>query len=126
VEKNEVTIVRRDTLERETCKIEDMENKLRLTMEKMTMEMRQKAWEWLEKRTYRTGNLEEAKQLIKERAGIIEVPWCGNLECGQQLEEIIDARILGTPEEEKHRKNDDKCILCQKPAESIIRIALTY
>ncbi len=126
VEKNEVTIVRRDTLERETCKIEDMENKLRLTMEKMTMEMRQKAWEWLEKRTYRTGNLEEAKQLIKERAGIIEVPWCGSSKCGQELEEIIDARILGTPEEETNQEIGDKCILCQKTAEKTIRIALTY
>jgi prolyl-tRNA synthetase len=126
VEKNEVTIVRRDTLERETCKIEDIENKLRLTMEKMTMEMRQKAWEWLEKRTYRTGNLEEAKQLIKERAGIIEVPWCGSPKCGQELEEIIDARILGTPEEETSQEIGDKCILCQKTAETTIRIALTY
>ncbi len=127
IEKNEVTIVRRDTLERETCKIENLGNELRVIMEKMALEMRREAWEWLEKHTYRTSNLEEAKQLIKERAGIIEVPWCGAPGCGQELEEIIDARILGTPEEEETQQEiDDKCILCNKTAKTLIRIALTY
>ncbi|RLG92965.1 proline--tRNA ligase, partial [Candidatus Bathyarchaeota archaeon] len=64
-------------------------------------------------------------QLISERAGIVEAPWCGDSECGQQIEEAVDARILGVPEEAQ-TKPGGSCILCGKPAKTIIRIALTY
>jgi len=126
IERKEATIVRRDTLTRETCKIEELETKIRSVMREMTEKMRRKAWKWLEKHTFRTSSLKEAKQLINKKAGIVEVPWCGNAKCGQQLEEAVDARILGTPEENTRQKPYEKCIMCGKTAKTIIRVALTY
>ena len=126
IERNEATIVRRDTLTRETCKIEELETKIRSIMNEMTEEMRRKAWKWLEEHTFHTDNIEEAKRLIKQKSGIIEAPWCGNNKCGQQLEETVDARILGTPEGDIELRTDEKCIMCRKPAKTMVRIALTY
>lgn len=126
IENNEATIVRRDTLTRETCKMDVLESRLRSLMETMTRDMRRKAWEWLEKHKFQTSSLEEVKRLISERAGIVEVPWCGDSECGQRIEEAVDARILGTPEETGQQKIEGNCILCGKRAKTMIRIALTY
>jgi len=122
---NEATIVRRDTLEKQTCKI----NKLVITipelMNIMMEDLHLKAWEWMDRRVHRVDNLEEAKKLIARRAGIVEVYWCGNVECGHKLEEAIGARVLGVPMDVEE-KIDGKCTTCGKDAISIVRVAIAY
>ncbi|MGQ9461085.1 MAG: proline--tRNA ligase [Candidatus Bathyarchaeaceae archaeon] len=125
VEKNEVTIVRRDTLERQTCKLDELAVAIQKLAEQMTKDMRQKAWQWMKDHVYRVDNLAEARRLLEKRAGIIEVFWCGKAECGHELEGEIKARVLGTPEDAKE-KVDGKCVVCGQKASSVVRVALAY
>ena len=125
VKQDEVTIVRRDTLEKQTCKMDKLVTVVRGLMAKMMEEMRQKAWQWMNAHVRKAGNLEELKELLKRRVGIIEVLWCGEAECGHKLEEEADARILGTPEDVKE-KITGKCVVCGRKAASTLRIALAY
>ena len=61
----------------------------------------------------------EAKRLLATKAGIVEVPWCGKDECGHRLEEEVEARLLGTPEDTEE-KIDGKCIVCEEKAMNIV------
>jgi prolyl-tRNA synthetase len=122
---NEVTIVRRDTLEKQTCKISKLVITIQELMNKMMEDLRLKAWEWMDKKVNRVGNLEDAKKLIARREGIVEVLWCDNVECGQKLEEAIGARVLGVPMDVEE-KVDGKCAICGKAATSIVRVAIAY
>jgi prolyl-tRNA synthetase len=125
IEKGEATVVRRDTLEKQTCKRKELADLISKVAVKMTMNMREKAWQWTRQRVNRTEDLEEAKKLLGRRAGIVEVPWCGKTECGHKIEEITNARVLGTPEDVKERTRG-KCPVCGEKAESVVRTALTY
>jgi len=125
VKQKEVTIVRRDTLEKQTCKVDKLGVVVKKTIETITRDMHEKAWWWMNEHVYRVDKLEEANRLLKRRAGIVEVPWCGNEDCGHKLEEEVNARVLGTPVDLKE-KVVGNCVVCGKKAKDIVRVALAY
>jgi prolyl-tRNA synthetase len=79
----------------------------------------------LARRIHKAERLEEAKRLLEKHAGIVEVQLCGKIECGHKLEEITNARVLGTPEDTE-RKVSGKCIVCGEEAKSAVRTAIAY
>ncbi|HEY4674558.1 MAG TPA: proline--tRNA ligase [Candidatus Bathyarchaeia archaeon] len=126
IERNEATVVRRDTLEKRTCKRGELTEFLNTTMGKMAEDLKQKAWQWTEEHVHRSENLEEAKALLTKRAGIVEVLWCGDEECGHKFEEeTVNARVLGTPED-KNEKIEGTCVICGKKAKTMARTAIAY
>jgi prolyl-tRNA synthetase len=125
MEKNEVTVVRRDTLEKQTCKQQELVEFLNRLTEKMTADLKQRAWEWSQQHVYHAEELEEAKKLLQKHLGIVEVMWCGKTACGHKLEEITSARVLGTPEDSK-REITGQCIVCGQKATVAVRTAVTY
>jgi len=94
-------------------------------MKTMTEDMKEKAWRWMNEHVYRIDTLEEANRVLAKRAGIIEVAWCGNEDCGHRLEEQVNARVLGIPEDLKE-KFSGRCVVCGKSAKSIVRAAVAY
>jgi len=119
------TIVRRDTLERQACKLIGLATTIKELMNKMMEDLRQKAWKWMDRRVHRVDNLEKAKQMLARREGIVEVLWCGDAECGHKLEEVAGARVLGVPVDVEE-KVDGECAMCRKKATSIVRGAIAY
>jgi prolyl-tRNA synthetase len=125
IEKGEATVVRRDTLEKQTCKRKELPEFLNKLAEKITEDLKQKAWQWTKQRVHHAEKMEEAKTLLEKHAGVVEVPWCGKTECGHRLEEITNARVLGIPEDTKEEAKG-KCIVCGEKAESMVRAAIAY
>jgi prolyl-tRNA synthetase len=125
VENSEVTIVRRDTLEKQTCKMNELVPVIQKLVKKIKQDLQQKALQWMKSHVYRVKSSEEAKQLLRKRAGIVEVMWCNRAECGRQLEEEMDARVLGVPVDTKE-KIDGKCVICGQKAEHVVRVAVAY
>lgn len=125
VENNEATIVRRDTLTRETCKTDELEDVVIALLEKMAIDLKEKAWEWMRKHVYRVDDLARAKQLLSDRAGIVEIFWCGSDECGRSLEEEVNTGVLGVPEDIEGQI-DGQCILCGRKAVQLLRLAQEY
>ena len=71
------------------------------------------------------GSVEEAREFLEARGGVVEIPWCGDNECGQEMEAQVDARVLGTPEDEEP-KPAGPCPICGRNAVSVLRLARTY
>ena len=103
MEKNEVTVARRDTLEKQTCKRTNLVSFLNSLSEKMTEDLRQKAWQWTQQHVYHANTLEEARKLLEKHAGVVEVGLCRKTVCGHKLEEVTNARVLGVPEDSKSK-----------------------
>ena len=120
-----VTIVRRDTLKKQTWKMDDVASAVQTFAEEMAEDLKANASMWMRERIYRVNSLAEAKRLLEKKAGIVEVPWCGKDECGHSLEEAVEARLLGFPEDTTE-KVDGKCVVCGEKAVNIVRIALAY
>lgn len=127
VKQKEVTVVRRDTLAKQTVKTERLVATIKKLMKTMTEEMRRKAWDWMNQHACRVNSLEEAQRLLRRRAGIVEAPWCGNAECGHKLEEEVNARVLGTPVDLKQKaKEKENCVVCGKKAKDFVRTSVAY
>ena len=120
-----ITVVRRDTLKKQTCNIDDSVTSIQTLVDEITHDLKAKSATWIKERIYRVSRLSEAKSLLKRKAGIVEVPWCSKDECGHSLEESVDARLLGFPEDTTE-KIDGKCIVCGEPAVNVVRVALAY
>lgn len=125
VKHGNVTIVRRDTLEKHTVKAGELKTALREIIKKMGEDLRRKAWEWMEKHVHRVSSLDEARRLLTKRAGIVEVYWCGSERCGRKFEEVVNARVLGTPEDKKETISGN-CVVCGNRAKHIVRVAIAY
>jgi hypothetical protein len=112
-------------MEKKACKADEAAKAVNDTLKAMTENMRLRAWQWMNEHVHRVGSLEETKRLIKRRAGIVEVLWCGTAECGHRLEAETEASVLGTPEDLKE-KVKGICVICGKQAEAVLRLAIAY
>jgi prolyl-tRNA synthetase len=125
VENKEITVVRRDTLKREKCKLNRLVETIQSIIESMGEDLRDKAWQWMKNHIFQVNNLERAKELLDHKAGIVEVPWCGKSECGHKLQEKVGGRLLGIPEDIAGEAQGT-CLICGLKAENIVRIAFAY
>jgi prolyl-tRNA synthetase len=123
LEKDSVTLVSRDAGEKRTVKRGEALTAIREALTKTTTTLQERAWKWQREHLIEADSLEEAKKAIKER-NAVAILWCGSTECGQKAEAEIDARTLGTPVEETAVKGD--CLVCGKPATTILRMARAY
>ena len=125
IQRGEAVVVRRDTFEKTSCKMSKLADYVQALMEKMANEMHEKAWKWLKEHVHKAASLDEVKDLLKKRAGIVEVPWCGETDCGLRMEEEINGKVLGVPQDIEETVFGN-CIVCGKKAKSIVRVAVAY
>ncbi len=92
-------LARRDTLEKVTVERDKLVDEVRTTLDKIHENLYDRAREFLEGgHIKRVETIEEAKEVFEDRrGGIVEIPWCGEEKCGLEMEEILDAKMLGTP-----------------------------
>ncbi len=128
VENNTVVVVRRDTLTKEVVEKEKVVEYVRKLIDREIIDnLRKRAWEWLRKQVRRVKTIEEAKKIIEEERGVVELPWCGREECGLQMEEAVGAAALGYPlHVERKEVEGAKCPVCGRPAVTFMRLAKKY
>ena len=123
VEKGVVILVRRDTLEKITVKDEEIEDKIRELFREIKRELSSRSEKWLNENIFSAEKLEDAVKIYNEKKGIVKVPWCGDDECGQKIEEETGLEALGFDPEEKI---DGICSLCGRPAKHYMYLGKKY
>ncbi len=121
-----ITLARRDTLEKITIPFDKLGEYLPSLFKQVEENLRERAWRWMKSNIRRAADIEDAKKIVEEEKGIVEVPWCGVVECGIKIEEEIGAKMLGTPIDDVKLGEDTKCIRCSKKAVTIARLARQY
>ena len=118
IENGECVIVRRDTSEKITVKLEKLETKLGETLEKIQKNMYDECMKNMQKRTSTATNLDEFIEKINTNQGFIKTMWCGDEECENKIKELTGAHSRCMPFEKEHI--GDKCVCCGKPADKYI------
>jgi len=122
-----VTLVRRDTLFREIVPQTEATTRITDLLVRLAQNIKQREAEFLQSRIHRVETLEDARKVIEQRIGVVEVPWCGLEECGLSLEEELTGSVLGTPEDlQRPQEVEGVCFACDKRATTIMRFARTY
>lgn len=126
VNSNTATVVRRDTKQRLSVGLDELCALINKLGEAFDLDLASRAKENLRKYISRVKTLEEAREALSARKGIVEIPWCGRASCGRRMEEEIDARFLGTPLEEVYGEEKGRCPICGSEAKTLARLAKTY
>ena len=124
LENNKVIIVRRDTLEKTQLPIDDnLTSNIEKILEDITKTLKENAWKTFKENIKTANTINEITQLINEK-NMVKFNWCGDEECGKEIEEKSNIDLLGINKETEDE--NATCIHCGKPAKHIALISKSY
>jgi len=124
VKNNQVTLARRDTLERMTVKDEEIEKVVLKLLDEIQQNLFNRAKKFLEERITPVKTYDEFKKVLREKGGFIKASWCLSPQCEEKIKEETGATIRLIPlEKEKPFSN---CIYCGAEAKEVVYFAKSY
>ena len=124
LDNGEVVVVRRDTLQKEVVKLNDVINVVTQKLDKMQEDMFNKALNNLKNKTYDANNLEEVKDIMENNPGFVNAYWCGNEECELKMKEIRGTKSRCIIESKDYE--NEKCVVCGKKAKHKVVWGIQY
>ena len=125
LENNEITIARRDTLEKiKVDKDIDIVSYIKTLFAQIQKDMYNKALARMKKMTYEAKDLKDMENILNSQPGFIIADWCGSAECESKIKEIKGCKsrcIL-----ENHDKITGKCVVCSKEAKETVVWGIQY
>lgn len=118
IERGEVIVARRDTLEKMPIKIEELEEKLESLIKDIQESMYNACKKRMEEKTTIALNMEELQKNLNENQGYVKTMWCGNVECENKVKEITGAPSRCIPFEQEHLS--DTCVCCGRKADTMV------
>ena len=123
VENGTIEVARRDTLEKETLKVENIDVKVENLLHKIQKNLFDKANDFREENTFKADSYEEFKELI-EKGGFVYAHWDGTSETEEIIKNDTKATIRCIPETSEI--NEGKCILSAKKSKQRVLFAKAY
>lgn len=124
IEENKCILVRRDTREKIECSLDEIEIKVAEILEKIQVEMLERAKAHREEHTYVAKNMAEFEQLFTEKSGFVKAMWCGEQTCEDIIKEKLSVTSRCMPWEQE--QITDTCVCCGKPAQKMVYWGRAY
>ena len=124
IEANQAVLVRRDTREKLVVSLDSLEKEVGNLLDKMQVEMLERARVHREEHTFVAENFDEFVQTVAEKPGFVKAMWCGNQECEDKIKEVTTATSRCMPFNQE--KISDVCVCCGKPAKSMVYWGKAY
>ena len=118
IENGECILVRRDTGEKETVKLENLNETINRLLDDIHSNMFEMCKKRMEEKTTIALNMDEFKNNMEENQGFIKAMWCGKEECEDKIRELTGAKSRCIPYNEE--KLSDKCVCCGEHAEHMV------
>ena len=118
IENGVCVLVRRDTAEKITVNINELEKTINDLLEEIHTNMFETCKKRMEEKTTIAYNLEEFKANMDKEQGFIKTMWCGNAECEAKIKELTGAKSRCMPFEQEHIS--DTCVCCGNKAEKMV------
>ena len=118
IENDQVVVVRRDTLEKEVVKLENLENRLAELMNLIQANMFNECLKRKNEKTTVAYSLDEILKNLEQNQGYVKTMWCGNVECEDKIKEVTGAHSRCIPFEQEHLA--DTCPVCGKKADTMV------
>ena len=118
IENGECVLVRRDTSEKISVKLENLEETIEKLLEDIQNNMFEMCKKRMEEKTTEAHSLDEFVEKMNSNQGFIKAMWCGNAECEAKIKELTAAKSRCMPFVQE--KIDDKCVCCGKPADKYV------
>lgn len=120
VESGTMIIVFRDTGEKISVNQDNAVKEVSLSLKKVANSLYSKAEKFFNSNIHEVATIDAAK----EKKGIVALPWCGTESCALEIESVLEGNTIGEPIEKKPCQH--VCPVCNKPATTWMRFALSY
>jgi len=118
IENGQCVLVRRDTNEKTTVLLENLEEKITELLDEIQKNMFKICKDRMKAKTTEAHNLEEFEHNMNTNQGFIKAMWCGSAECEAKIKELTAAKSRCMPFVQE--KIDTKCVCCGKPADKLV------
>jgi len=122
VEKKQVTVFRRDTMERTSVEERFIEKEVERLVEDIQRNLFERAKKFLEENTFEANTFDGFKELV-EKGGFIKMKWCGEMDCEKAIKEETTATVRVIPFGEGTK---GKCVKCGREAKYLAYFAKSY
>ncbi len=124
IEAGTCIVARRDTGEKITVSLSEIETKLPEILDDIQKNMLETARKHRDAHTFSATNYEEFVDAINNKPGFVKAMWCGNVECENKIKEDTTATSRCMPFEQE--KISDVCVCCGKPAKALVYWGKAY
>ena len=124
LENNEVTLVRRDTLEKIKVNTTDILENVKKLLEDIQTNLYKRAESRRNSMIYNINNYDELKEMSQKSGGFAYVNWCGNVECENKIKDDLGLKSRCIPFE--NTDPDGLCVCCNKDAKTKIYFGKQY
>ena len=118
IENGECVLVRRDTGEKITVKLENLETEIEKLLADIQQNMFNMAKKRMNEKTSVAHNLDEFQEIINKNQGFIKTMWCGNSECEEKVKNLTAAKSRCIPFVQENL--GDTCAICGKKATKMV------
>ncbi|MBO5397914.1 MAG: proline--tRNA ligase [Clostridia bacterium] len=118
IENGVAMVVRRDTLEKETVELSNLENRIEELLNDIQSNMYNECLKRREEKTTVAYTLDEIAKNLEENQGYVKTMWCGDVACEDKVKEVTGAHSRCMPFEQEHLA--DTCPICGKKADKMI------
>ena len=124
IEAKQAVIARRDTGEKLTVSLDELEAKVGELLTTMQKEMLERARVHRDAHTYSATNMDEMLDVAENKSGFIKAMWCGDVACEEALKEKagVTSRCMPFAQEEIAKT----CVCCGKPAKTLVYWGKAY
>lgn len=124
LENGTVEVARRDTLEKNVAKLEDVDAYVEGLLDDIQKNIYKKAFDFRAANITKVDAWEEFKDLLNNKGGFISAHWDGTSETEEKIKDETKATIRCLPLE--YDEEDGKCIYSGKPSKRRVLFALAY
>ncbi|MEM3458340.1 MAG: proline--tRNA ligase [Candidatus Bathyarchaeia archaeon] len=124
VKQKQVTLARRDTLEKMTAKEEKIIDAVTELLEEIQKNLFNKARKALEENITTVKTYSEFKKVLRKKGGFLRACWCASPECEEKIKEETGATIRIVPF--KKEKTFAGCVYCGGKAKEVVYFARAY
>ena len=124
MENNTVEVARRDTKEKASYQVVDLDLKIEHLLNQVQENMYKKAVDFRDSSTYHADTMEEFVKILDDKGGFVHAHWDGTTETELKIKEQTKATIRCIPL--NNHKEQGKCILTGKPSSQRVIFARAY
>ena len=124
VKEKQVTLARRDTIERIAVKEEKIVDTVTKLLEEIQNNLFNRAKKFLEDHTTTVKTYDEFKEVLKKKGGFIRACWCSSPTCEEKIKEETGATIRLIPFEKEELFSN--CVYCGGEGKEVVYFGRAY
>ncbi len=124
IENGKCVLVRRDNGEKIEVAFTDLEQRVAELLPQIQKDMLERARERRDSQTYVAKNMDEFREIFKDKNGFVKAMWCGDQACEDAIKEELAVTSRCMPFEQENL--GETCVCCGKPAKKMVYWGRAY